>query len=98
MRVLATRAEAEGFLLRRTRECDHGHRYATLEVDDSLTGTVLRFATRRARIQALQARVARWHRNQRVLQMDAAGEKHAVIARETGLSDNMVTHIVRKQR
>jgi len=97
-RVLETRTAASGYVLRRRRVCDNEHAFATHEVDDSLSKTVVKFAMRAARIEALRARAERWRRNARIVQRAARGEKHSTIASDCGLADNMVSHVVKHHR
>lgn len=95
LRTLETRAAAGGFVVKRLRECPNGHRYSTYEVDDSLEKTVIKFAERRDRVTKIEARVRRYHRNAAIIDK-ALQEKHSVVAEEFGLSDNMVSTIVRR--
>ena len=91
--VLSTRQDE--FMLRRRRECCHcKHRFSSLEVDDGLLKTVKKYmAPHRA---ALAKRVALVQRNEKIITMLMAGEKHAVVAQQFGLSDNMVSTIARR--
>lgn len=95
LRTVETRAAANGFIAKRLRECPRKHRYWTYEVDDSLLKTVIKFAERPGRIDQIEARVARYYRDQQIIER-AKTEKHSVIAAEFGLSDNMVSTIVKR--
>lgn len=95
-RVLATRSEGEGYLLRRTRVCSGEHRFTTYEIDDSLDETVIRHAMRPGRIGGLVAAAARHERDADIARRAAAGEKHAAIAVDYGLSHNMISTIARR--
>ena len=95
LRTLETRAAANGFVVRRLRECRNRHRYWTCEVDDSLLKTVIKFTERRDRVAKAEARVARYHRDAEIIAR-AKSEKHVVLALEFGLSDNMISTIVRR--
>ncbi len=96
--VSETRQVAQGYVLYRRRVCDNSHRFGTHEVDDSLARTVARFAMRVDRIAAMVESALRWNRNASIAQRAAQGEKHAAIAADHNLSDNMISTIVRRHR
>lgn len=79
-------------MMRRRRECQFcGHRFSTYEVDDGLLKTIKKhWAPHQA---AIAKRVALTRRNEKIIARLKAGDKHAVIAEEFGLSDNMVSTI-----
>lgn len=94
--VKYTKAAGEGFVVERRRWCFNGHRFSTFEVDDSMAETLRKFALRPGRIGGLVARAARWSRDASIAARAQAGEKHASIASDFGLSDNMVSTIARR--
>lgn len=101
-RVLETRKAFEGYVTRRERECGGltpgtpRHRFSTYEVDESLSGTVVRIATRNKRIEQLVQRAKRARRNLVIAQSLRAGEKHAVLAERHHLAPNMISTIARQ--
>lgn len=95
-RVLATRENTEGFVLKRTRTCTNGHKFNTYEIDDTLEGSVQKYASSPARIATLHKTIQLWWRNKRIVERLQMGEKHAVVALEYGLSPNMVSTIARR--
>ena len=93
--VVETRAENDGLVIRRRRECGHcGHRFNTYEVDEGLSKTIAKYL--KPHIAALNKRHTLTKRNEKIADRLMAGEKHVVIAADFGLSDNMITHIARQ--
>lgn len=95
-RVRETRELAQGYVLRRARTCKNGHKFATYEVDDSIAKTILKHAAGPQRIEKFKKSAQRYERDQRIIARLESGEKHAVVAAEFGLSDNMVSTIARR--
>ncbi len=96
MRVVETREEAYGLIVKRVRTCPRDHRYSTYEIDDSLRKTLIKFAERRERIEHIVDRIERYRRDERVFRRASAGEKHVIIALDEGIAPNTVSDIVRK--
>ena len=93
--VLSTRPEHGGMVVKRRRGCGHcGHKFSTYEIDDGLVETLQKYLA--PHIKALQKRYELRARNEQILGMLDAGEKHAVVASQFGLSDNMVSTIARR--
>ncbi len=79
-------------MLRRRRECTHcKHRFSTYEIDDGMTKTVKKYILPHSKTVA--KRIALTRRNEKIIERLKAGEKHATIAIDFGLSDNMVSTI-----
>ncbi len=94
--VLETRSVEGGFVMRRRRACqDCGHIFNTYEVDETIWPTVRKWALDN-HIKALHKKHALTARNQQICAMATQGHKHAYIAAQFGLSDNMVSHILTK--
>ncbi len=88
--VLDTRM-IESFL-RRRRECAHcKHRFSTYEIDDGMTKTIKKYLFPHS--DTITKRVALTRRNEKIIDMLKQGYKHAVVAAEFGLSDNMISTI-----
>lgn len=98
MRVVETREEAYGLMVRRVRLCKRGHRYSTYEVDDSLRKTIIKFAERRERIEKMMDRIELYRRNERIVRRVNAGEKYKVIAHDEGIAENSVCDVIRKHK
>lgn len=98
LRVVETREEAYGLIVRRVRLCPRGHRYSTYEVDDSLQKTIIKFAERRDRIEHMMDRIERYRRNERIVRRAASGEKHELIAVNESIAPNTVSHVVRNHK
>lgn len=81
----------------RTRQCTEAreHRFKTYEVDDALRGFVTSTALRPSRIKHMADTAGRAQRNKAIAKLLQAGEKHAVIAQQFGISDNMVSTIAK---
>lgn len=95
--VLETRKIQNGQTTRRLRACGQcGHTFNTYEIDDALLKTLKKYALTEERIQKQEKRSRLYARNQQILAMLTAGEKHSVIASQFGLSDNMISTIARK--
>lgn len=93
--VLSTRPEQDGMVLRRRRGCGNcGHKFSTYEVDDGLVKTIKKYLT--PHVNALRKRQELHARNEQILALLQAGEKHAVVASQFGLSDNMISTIARR--
>jgi hypothetical protein len=97
MRTRETRETAEGFVVTRYRVCPEGHAYATYEIDNDLRKTLAKHAQRPERVRGIQRRTELYWRNKRIVER-AKQVKHVVVALEFGLSDNMISHIVRQWR
>ena len=83
------------FMLRRRRECTRcGNRFSTYEVDDGLLKTIKKHWA--PHNTAVAKRVALTQRNEKIIAMLKEGYKHAVVAAEFGLSDNMISTIARR--
>ena len=82
-------------MLRRRRHCSHcDHRFSTYEIDDGLLKTIKRhWAPHR---KAVTKRIALTQRNEKIVARLLSGDKHAVVADEFGLSDNMISTIARR--
>lgn len=84
-------------MLKRRRECGHcGHRFSTYEIDDGCVKTIRKYMKPHA--QAIAKRVALTRRNEKIIKMLEQGHKHAVVAAEFGLSDNMISTIARNNK
>lgn len=83
------------YFLRRRRECSHcGHRFSTYEIDDGCVKTIKKYLT--PHIKTIAKRVELTRRNERIIERLRTGEKHATIAMDFGLSDNMISTIARQ--
>jgi transcriptional regulator NrdR family protein len=93
--VLSTRTEHVGLVLKRRRGCGYcGHKFSTYEVDDGLVETIKKYLL--PHVKALRKRHELHARNEQILALLEAGEKHAVVASQFGLSDNMISTIARR--
>lgn len=93
--VRETRGEYGDQVLRRRRECSHcGHRFNSYEIDDGLLETMRKYLG--PHLKALGKRQRLAQRNEKILAALQAGAKHAVVAAEFGLSDNMISTIARR--
>lgn len=95
-RVIETRDVESRFVIRRRRECTNGHRFNSFEVDESLQKTLAKQAARRNRIEAIERRIERWHRDLSIVRRAYGGEKVLAIAVDLGMPESTVAHIVRK--
>ena len=94
-RVVETRAEFDGLVNRRRRECQAcSHRFSTLEIDDALGATIRKHLGPHAK--AVRKRQDLNRRDSEIANRLRAGEKHAALAAEYGLSDSMVSTIARR--
>jgi transcriptional regulator NrdR family protein len=94
-KVLETRTDQAGMVLRRRRECDHcGHKFSSYEIDDGLAETLKKYLG--PHLKAVRKKQELFQRNEKILAKLRAGDKHAVVAAEFGLSDNMVSTIARR--
>jgi len=94
--VIETRAVAGGMATRRRLECNEcGLRFNSFEVDDDMRLTLEKYCFE-AHVRAVHKRWALAKRNRKIVALLEAGEKHAVIANEFGLSDNMISTIARR--
>lgn len=94
-KVLEARLQDNHIITRRTRQCEVGHKFKTYEVDDALWGTLEKYILG-PHLKAVQKQQALTLRNEKVIAMLKAGEKHAVVANEFKLSENMVSTIARR--
>ena len=93
--VLATREEQGGLVVKRRRGCGYcGHKFNTYEIDDGLVDTLKKYLT--PHLKAVRKKHELFARNEQILAMLRAGDKHAVVAAQFGLSDNMVSTIARR--
>ena len=93
--VLETREMHDNTVSRRRRTCDRcDTRFNTFEMFEDLWASVRRHAP--AHAAGVNKRRALYIRNERIKQRLLAGEKHASIAVDYGLSDNMVSTIARR--
>lgn len=95
-RTLETRSLADGLINKRRRECFNTHRFWTFEVDDSLEGTILKYATRRNRLAGKAKDHERARRDQRIVRMINAGQKYDLIAEQFGLAITTICYVARK--
>ena len=94
-RVLETRAEFDGMVNRRRRECVQcKHRFGSLEIDDALANTMRAYLA--PHVKAVRKQHALAQRNEQIAARLRAGEKHAALASEFGLADNMISTIARR--
>jgi uncharacterized protein YbcI len=93
--VIETREVGTKFIIRRRRLCRNGHRFNSFEIDESLEGMIVKMATRRNRIEAIEKRIARWHRDQDIMRRARAGEKVLSIAVDLGMPESTVASVVR---
>ncbi len=94
--VIETREVGTKFIIRRRRLCRNGHRFNSFEIDESLEGMIVKMATRRNRIEAIEKRIARWHCDHGIARRARAGEKVLAIAVDLGMPESTVAHIIRK--
>lgn len=93
--VIETRAIQAGSVMKRRRACSVcSFRFWSFEIDAVMWRAIPRSGVFQHAF-ALQRRQVRAQRNARILVQLAAGEKHAVVAAEFGLSDSMVSIIAR---
>lgn len=91
--VLETRMQSEGMVTKRRHRCGHcGATFGTVQVYDTVWPTIKRWALEGTGRAVLKRR-ALFHRNAQILARLATGEKHASIAADFKLSDNMVSTI-----
>lgn len=94
--VRETRAVERGIVVRRRRECTHcGHRFNTFEIYEECWGSIKRWSLD-SHVKAVGKRWALTRRNEKILAMLAQGHKHAFVAAQFGLSDNMISTIARR--
>jgi len=90
--VSETRNVHADVVTRRTRNCtDCNNKFNTYEVDEGIWKTLRTYIP--AHANAVERKKIRFIRNQRIATLLRQGEKHAVIAHQFGLSDNMVSTI-----
>ncbi len=81
--------------LRRRRQCLHcKHRFSTYEIDDGMTKTIKKYLFPHS--DTIAKRVALTRRNEKIVALLKQGVKHAVVAAEFGLSDNMISTIANR--
>jgi transcriptional regulator NrdR family protein len=94
-RVVETRIQDEGCVLRRRRACSEcTHRFNSYEFDQGLWGTIAKLTA--SHVKAVTRRRALTQRNNLILARLRAGEKHVTVAADFGLSDNMISTIARR--
>ena len=82
-------------VIRRRRGCGNCiYKFWTHEIDDGLLETMRRYLG--PHLKAVRKKHAIHARNEQILGMLDAGEKHAVVASQFGLSDNMISTIARR--
>jgi len=92
--VLETRKELSALVMRRRRGCGQcGNKFFTHEIDDGLVETLKKYLV--PHVKAIKKRQKLYARNEQILNMMRAGEKHFVIARTFKLSENMISTIAR---
>lgn len=93
--VSETRTGFDEVVNKRRRECTHcGNKFSTYEIDEGLEKTLKKYLD--AHVKAVLKQRALTQRNERIEARLRAGEKHASIAADFGLSDNMVSTISRR--
>jgi len=92
--VLETRTEMSALVMRRRRGCGQcEYKFFTHEIDDGLVETLKKYLG--PHVKAIKKRQKLYARNEQILNMMRAGEKHFVIARAFKLSENMISTIAR---
>lgn len=93
--VSETRELYSDVVNRRKRHCTHcGYKYNTYEIGDSLWRTIQKHIP--AHVHGVEKQRIRRQRNEMIRQRLLAGEKHASIAMDFKLSDNMVSHLAKQ--
>ena len=93
--VLDSRTEHDALVMRRRRGCGQcGLKFFTYEIDDGLEETLKKYLL--PHIKSIRKKQKLHARNEQILNMMRAGDKHFVIAKTFGLSDNMISTIGRR--
>jgi transcriptional regulator NrdR family protein len=95
-RVLGTRAELDGLLIRRRHECGNEHRFNTFQLHESAARSV-GLRQLRSSVETLGRGVARrtdaWKRKVRARRLLSQGMSSLQVAQQLGISDARVRQI-----
>ena len=92
--VVETREAFKGTASRRSRVCEAcNNKFSTYEVDDGMMRTLRKYME--AHADAVLKRRSLTRRNERIVEMLEAGQKHLVVALEFELAPNSVSTIAR---
>ena len=90
--VSETRNLHADVVTRRTRKCTVcDHKFSTYETDEGIWKSIRKLIP--AHADAVEKKKILFARNQRIATLLRQGEKHAAVAHQFGLSDNMVSTI-----
>ncbi len=86
-----------GYMIRRSRQCKHGHKFNTYEVDDTLDRSIFKYGRDKRRIDGFIKAAKRFARDMKIVSQIKKGEKFICIAAEFGVSPTRVIHIARRE-
>lgn len=93
--VLETRAEHDGIVMRRRRQCyTCGHRFSTFEINERLFETIKKYLGPHA--VGVKNKWALTKRDAEIVRRILDGEKRYMLAEEYGLRPNSISSISRK--